>query len=58
MGNIIVITQDGIEPELWSNFLKVCSEKGWKYSTLSKKKMPIEHKGVKIYRKKVQKDGD
>lgn len=54
MGNIIVITQDGIEPELWSNFLKACNEKGWKYNTLSKKKMPIEHKGVKIYRKKVK----
>lgn len=47
---IIVIITPGEEPETWGNFKKACEAKGWNYNTLSKKKMPFEHKGCIIYR--------
>ena len=46
---IIIITPEGF-PEAWGNFKKACEAKDWKYNTLCKLKMPIEHEGCTIYR--------
>jgi len=48
--NIIIITHPNRIPEAWGNFKKACEAKMWKYNTLCKLKMPIEHEGHKIYR--------
>ena len=47
---VIIITSPASDPECWGNLKKVCREKGWKYNTISRKKLPFEYKGVKIYR--------
>lgn len=47
---IIIITHPEKAPEAWGNFKKACKAKGWKYNTLCKLKMPIEHECYTIYR--------
>jgi len=48
---IILITDpDGITT-VYSNFKKTCAVMGWKYNTLSKKKLPIQYRGYTIERK-------
>lgn len=47
---IIILIAPGKKPEAWGNFKKACEAKGWKYNTLSKRKMPIEFNGSTIYR--------
>lgn len=47
---IVIITPTLETIECWGNFKKACEAKGWKYNTLSKLKLPIEHDGCKIER--------
>lgn len=47
---VIILIEKDKAPECWSNFRKLCLAKGWKYNTLSKKKMPIEHLGYTVHR--------
>ncbi len=36
--------------ESWGSLKEACTMHGWSYSTISKKKLPIEHEGWLIYR--------
>jgi hypothetical protein len=45
---IVIITPDTIE--CWGNLKKACLHHGWSYNTLSRKKLPLEYQGIKIYR--------
>jgi len=52
--NVIIIIAEGLEPEAWSNFRKMCLAKGLPYHSLKGKKIPVEYKGKVIYKKPVQ----
>lgn len=45
---IVIITQ--AKTECWGNLKKACIAHGWAYSTLSKRKLPIEYEGYRIER--------
>lgn len=47
---VIIMTRPGDEPICRGNLKKLCEEMGWSYSTLSKKRLPLEHEGFTIYR--------
>ena len=36
--------------EAWGNLKEACEKHGWSYHTVSRKKLPTEWKGWKIYR--------
>ena len=43
-------TLDKAEPECYSSLAAVCRVKGWKYCSVSRKKLPVEYRGVRIWR--------
>lgn len=46
---IVIITPD-LQIECWGNLKKACKNHEWKYNTLSRKELPIEWHGYKIFR--------
>ncbi len=49
-GQTIIVIITPFEIECWGNFKKACKAKGWKYNTLVKLQLPIEHDNCSIHR--------
>lgn len=46
----IIVLICGDQVETWGNLKEACNAHEWSYNTISRKNLPIEWKGWKIYR--------
>ena len=51
---VIILDTPDNSRECWGNLKKLCRAKGWSYNALSRKKLPCEWDGNKIWRVEFQ----
>lgn len=46
----IIVLINGEQVEAWGSLKEACEKHEWKYNTISRKKLPIDHNGWTIHR--------